>query len=375
MSSRGLDPQRWLLSAAVLLALGLAVWPMVGRDRPTAQLATPTPTPEPARDAAPTMAPLPTATATPGPRYAEIKPNELGKIMVLEYHVIGDEEERWTRTRVNFRKDLEYLYRNGYYLTPLQDILDNRIRVPSGKTPVVLTFDDSNRSQFQLVAAADGQLKVDPLSALGILEKFITEHPDFGRAAIFCLLPGADPPNDLFGEPKHRQQKLQYLVKQGYELCNHTLWHAILTDIDEQETMRQLALTSKAVQESVPGYQMQIFNPPQGVYPKDLKPLLEGSFEGISYRHRAILEVTGGPLTAPNDQQTDFLHIPRIQAIPDQLEMWFGHFEQRRGERYVSDGDPDRVVFPAELAGRLKPASDLKEETTPDPAYTVLRLR
>src|SRR5688500_1077854 len=107
MSSRGLDPRRWLLSAAILLALGLAVWPMVGPDRPTAQLATPTPTPEPARDAAPTMAPLPTATATPGPRYAEIKPNELGKIMVLEYHVIGDEVQRWTRTRANFHKDME----------------------------------------------------------------------------------------------------------------------------------------------------------------------------------------------------------------------------------------------------------------------------
>jgi hypothetical protein len=299
----------------------------------------------------------------------------LGKIMVLRYGAIGDEEEHLTRARANFRRDLEYLYRNGYYLTSFQDILDNRIRVPAGKSPVVLTFDGSNRSQFQLVAAADGQLKVDPLSALGILEKFLTEHPQFGRAAVFCLSPGADPPNDLFGEPTHRQRKLQYLAHHGYELCNQTYGNAVLTDLDEQEIIRQVVLSSKTVQEAVPGYQMQIFNPPEGVYPQDLEPLLKGSVDGISYRHRAMLEVTGGPLTAPNDQRTDFLHIPRIRASPDQLELWFTHFERQPAERYVSDGDPDRVVFPIDLAGNLNPLPGMREEPTPDRVYRILRLR
>ena len=107
--------------------------------------------------------------ATPVPVLADIRPNELSSIMVLQYHVIGDEELRWTRTRENFRKDLAYLHRNGYHLTAFSDLLDNRVRVPAGKTPVVLTFDDSNRSQFQFTAGPGGALKVDPGSGLGIL--------------------------------------------------------------------------------------------------------------------------------------------------------------------------------------------------------------
>lgn len=31
--------------------------------------------------------------------YNEIKPNELGKIMVLMYHNIGEDESTWVRTR------------------------------------------------------------------------------------------------------------------------------------------------------------------------------------------------------------------------------------------------------------------------------------
>ncbi|MDP8924250.1 MAG: hypothetical protein M3O34_15415, partial [Chloroflexota bacterium] len=113
--------------------------PLAARLRPSR--------PDSARPA-PAVAPSPAAA----PDYAAIRPNELGKIMVLEYHVIGDEELRWTRTRENFRKDLKYLHRNGYYLVGMRDLLEDRVRVPAGKTPVVLTFDDSNRSQFQFVA-------------------------------------------------------------------------------------------------------------------------------------------------------------------------------------------------------------------------------
>ena len=309
------------------------------------------------------------------PEYATIRPNELGKIMVLEYHVIGDEELRWTRTRANFRTDLEYLHRNGYYLVGMRDLLEDRVRVPAGKTPVVLTFDDSNRSQFQLVAGPDGQLAVDPTSGLGILEAFIEEHPDFGRAGVFCVLPGADPPNDLFGQPEHRQRKLRYLANRGYELCNHTLWHALLDRTEAKEIVRQLALTQKTIREAVPGYEVRVFNPPGGAYPDDLGPVLEGAHEGESYQHWAILEVSGGPMTAPAHRDTDYLHVPRIQAVPDHLEHWFRYFEQNPHERYVSDGDPDLLVFPTALAEHVRADVAVVQEASPDPAYRVLRLR
>src|SRR6266404_8028014 len=115
--------------------------------------------------------------------------NELGRIMVLEYHKIDYPEERWTRTPENFRRDLETLYTRGYRLQNLNAVIDGRITVPAGTTPVVLTFDDSSPGQFRYVVK-DGKLEIDPKCGVGILEAFIKEKPDFGRAATFFVLPG-----------------------------------------------------------------------------------------------------------------------------------------------------------------------------------------
>src|SRR5207244_1200805 len=146
-----------------------------------------------------------------------LAPNELGRVMILEYHKIDYPEERWTRTPENFRRDLETLYTRGYRLLALNDLLDGRINVPAGTTPVVLTFDDSSPGQFRYVAR-DGQLEIDPKSGIGVLEAFIRERPDFGRAATFYVLPGASRPNKLFNQDEYAGKKLQFLVAHGYEL-------------------------------------------------------------------------------------------------------------------------------------------------------------
>src|SRR5205823_5594270 len=109
-------------------------------------------------------------------------PNELGRVMILEYHKIDYPEERWTRTPENFRRDLETLYAHGYRLVALGDLLDGRITLPAGTTPVVLTFDDSSPGQFRYVEA-NAEVEIDPKSAVGILEAFAREHPkDVGWA-------------------------------------------------------------------------------------------------------------------------------------------------------------------------------------------------
>jgi hypothetical protein len=71
--------------------------------------------------------------------------------------------------------------------------------LPVGTTPIVLTFDDSSPGQFRYIQQ-NGVLAIDPKSAIGILEAFTREHPDFGRAATFFVLPAADPPNRLFNQ-------------------------------------------------------------------------------------------------------------------------------------------------------------------------------
>ncbi|HEX9126964.1 MAG TPA: hypothetical protein VF948_11225, partial [Methylomirabilota bacterium] len=122
-----------------------------------------------------------------------LPPNELGRVMILEYHKVDQPEERWTRTPANFRGDLERLWERGYRLVALNDLLDGRIAIPRGTTPIVLTFDDSSPGQFRLIERNGGWVP-DPDCAVGILEAFERQHPEFGRAATFYVLPGADPP-------------------------------------------------------------------------------------------------------------------------------------------------------------------------------------
>jgi hypothetical protein len=280
-------------------------------------------------------------------------PNELGRVMILEYHKIDQPEERWTRTPENFRRDLETLYERGYRLQSLSALVEGRVTVPEGTTPVVLTFDDSSPGQFRYLEQ-NGTLQIDPRSGVGVLEAFIREKPDFGRAATFFVLPGASRPNRLFDQPAHEGRKLRWLVEHGYELGNHTLWHANLGKYDEATVRGQLAEAQVWVQRHVPDYRFRTLALPHGVYPKDVTWALTGTAKGTSYRHEAILMVAGGAASSPFARSFDPARLPRIQAVERDLKEWLGHFEKNPQDRFVSDGDPQTVTIPTARKDRLR---------------------
>ena len=303
--------------------------------------------------AAALLVPLPAAAQS-------LPPNELGRIMVLEYHKIDYPEERWTRTPENFRRDLETLYARGYRLQNLNALLEGKITVPAGTTPVVLTFDDSSPGQFRYLVK-DGQLEIDPKSGVGILEQFIKEKPDFGRAGTFYVLPGASRPNRLFDQPEHEGRKLKFLVEQGYEIGNHTLWHANLAKYDEGTVRAQVAEAQVWVQRHVPDYKLRTLALPHGNYPKDLRWVQEGSAKGTTYRTDAVLMVAGGAAPSPFSRSFDPLRIPRIQAVEKDLGYWLAHFEKNPSDRFVSDGDTTTLTIPPGKRDKLKPLpKDLK---------------
>jgi len=80
----------------------------------------------------------------------ELPPNELGRVMILEYHKIDQPEERWTRTPDNFRRDLERLWERGYRLVALNDFLD---RVPV--TGLLIARDDTILTETYQYARTD----------------------------------------------------------------------------------------------------------------------------------------------------------------------------------------------------------------------------
>lgn len=300
---------------------------------------------------------------TPAGREAQLRAaraaraDETGRVMVLEYHRVGGDPDfapEWTISARQFRQELEYLRSNGYHPINLRDFVRNEIDVPAGKTPVVLTFDDSSDTQFTLVRR-DGSWVPDPDGAVGVLADFHRDHPDWPLRGTWFVLPAADPPNDFFGQPKLVKRKLEYLAERGMEIGSHTLYHADLSSATPDEIRRQLALSVVQIRRRLPGYEVLTLGIPFGQYPDDDGLLRSGEWEAHSYAFEAAVEVSGGPSLPPGARGFDPMHVPRVQtgSGPRQSRDVFAYFERRPRERYRSDGNPDTIAFPKARASRL----------------------
>ncbi len=122
----------------------------------------------------------------------------------------------------------------------------------------MVTFDDGWQSQFDYVQDADGLLRIDPSCAVGIMESFCSEHPDFGRGAVFNISLDKTP----FGQAEYLEQKLNFLLDNGYAIGNHTMRHrsftglppelwataltGVLTDLDRNLGMRTCEISTAA---------------------------------------------------------------------------------------------------------------------------------
>ncbi len=254
------------------------------------------------------------------------------RVPILEYHLIGDADSRWTVERQHFRRDLQLLYDRGYRPVTVAQLIDRDVHLAAGQRPVVFTFDDASPSQFRYLEK-NGQLVVDPTSAVGIWLDFHAAHPDWANRATFCVLPGASAGHAFFGDrgiegqqSAWRFKKLQFLVAQGFELCDHTLWHANLGKYSDAVVQEQIARGQLAIDSAVPGYHVRTFALPLGVWPKDRALARAGSWRDpktgrvVSYRFDAILEVAGGPAPSPDDPAFDPLRLPRVEVFSNALE-------------------------------------------------------
>ena len=309
---------------------------------PTSTPLPPTPTPPPA--ATPSVQPPigtkpPTPTATPGLTLPGYPPNTMGDILVLEYHVIGEPEGRWSRTPDNFRADMEYLLAHGYYPVNLIDVVRRNLgQVPRGRRPVVLTFDDSTEGQFRTLD--DGS--PDPRSAAGILKAM---HDQYGadwplRATFFVLLDADTPGPLLFGQEASGPQKVQTLAGWGMEIGSHTIRHLDMGAAAPETIAWELAVSQNRIEALIPGHAVRSLSVPYGGYPADISLLKEGDVqaEGLHYRYEAAVKVGGEPAPSPFSPHFDPYLIPRVQAIQTELDHWLGYYEQYPERYYVSGG-------------------------------------
>jgi hypothetical protein len=289
-------------------------------------------------------------------------PNEMGQIMVLEYHRIGPKEGEWYRSEANFRKDLQSLYDKGYRPITMRDVLAGNINVPAGTTPVVFTFDDSSQGQFYYLP--DGS--IDPHTMVGMWSAFKAQHPDWSNGATWCVLPGAQHPSNFWGEtddrhtPKAQREatihkKVDYLVQNGHEFCDHTMWHASLSKYPDAFVQEQLGQWIDSTSVYLPkDYKTVTMALPLGLWPKNRPLAWHGTYRGgKTYTFQGVLEVSGGPNVSPFDARWNPHSIKRVIAAPGALEHQLAYYDQHPEQRYVSDGDPGTVTVPQREAAHL----------------------
>jgi len=277
----------------------------------------------------------------------EIKANENGQIMILMYHGIGTEEAEWVRTADNFRKDLKNLYDKGYRLISLKDYIENNIKVEAGYTPFVLTFDDGLKNSFNLIEE-NGEKKIDPDCAVGILEEFKKEHPDFGSGGSFFVYYPIP-----FRQKELIKEKYEFLVKNGYDIGNHAYNHENLGSLSVEAVQEALGKNVKLTQEYLPGYDVYALALPYGIGPKgdNYKYAAQGEYEGVKYNHRAVLKVGSNPAPSPVSVKFDPIRLPRVRASEMNtagtgIYDWLETFDKKPERRYISDGNPDTVAIP-----------------------------
>ncbi|KUO74881.1 MAG: hypothetical protein APF77_08115 [Clostridia bacterium BRH_c25] len=277
----------------------------------------------------------------------EIKANENGQVMILMYHGISDKEAEWVRTADNFRKDLRTLYDEGYRLISLKDYIENNIKVEAGYTPFVMTFDDGLLNSYNIIEE-NGEKKIDPDCAVGILEEFKKEHPDFGRGGSFFVFYPIP-----FRQKELIKEKYEFLIQNGYDIGNHAYTHENLGKLSIEDVQKALGKNVKLTQGYLPGYDVYALALPYGIGPKGDGYIYaaQGEYDGVKYNHRAVLKVGSNPAPSPVDIKFDPIRLPRIRASEMNtagtgIYDWLQHFEKKPEKRYISDGNPDTVAIP-----------------------------
>ena len=286
----------------------------------------------------------------------ELHVNEAGRVPILEYHEVGPNPSGAGRaTRMmhrsveEFQGDLQRLYEEGYRPVNLSEYLDNKMNLPLGTSPVVLTFDDARSTQFRYLH--DGSL--DPNCAVGIMQDFTRSHPDFPTKAMFYVLP-----DGAFGSDRYAAKKMRVLLQIGCELGNHTRNHHYFNRMSDAAIEKEIAMGKRITEKMVPGANLDTLALPGGCKPRshNYGVLTAGAYEGTHYANRAVLDAWGGSAPSPISTKYDPLRIPRVLGVNGGggVSEALDYLKERPGERYVSDGDPNTITVPKRFVRFVK---------------------
>ena len=283
--------------------------------------------------------------------------NENGKIMILMYHKFAEtQNDGWTRSFDNFKKDLQTLYEKNYYPINMTDYINGYIDVPYGKTPVILTFDDGTAGQLSF-ERVDGKLVPKENTAVSIYKKFSEEHKDFPMRGTFYIMS-----TNFFGSTGTLRQRLEYLVAQGLEIGNQTKNHyALQKATSADKVIEEVGGLAKFVDELIPGYVINSFSIPGGSMTKTYKEqVYSGTYDGFNYENKGVVLLYGSsPELSPINKELDLKNLSRVRVagkdkVDKDFEYWIKYFDEHPEEKYISDGDPITFIVNQKDADKVK---------------------
>ncbi len=343
-----------------------------GADIAWREVPTPSPIPTeepsaPTAEAATVPVPTPTPVTLTDDQIAHYRPNELGRIPILMFHGFTHDAQytdNWTVTFDQFRDILQWLYERNFYMVSMADMINNEISAPPGKHPVVLTFDDASSRQFRLMKSDDGTLTPAPDSAVGVMEAFFAEHPDFGRGGFFAVLPINCFRYD--GEETTCEERLTWLDDHGYEIGNHTWDHLNLADVSDATLIDEVGSTKVWIDERVKGDGNlgNVLVLPYGNFPGydwQIQMLKDGfTYDGQQIILAGIVSVEGGASASPSSGKWTRWNIARFNMEPELWAYWQGIIDTGAVTFYTSDGNPGTVTIPDPIP------ADLEEHWDPE---------
>lgn len=293
------------------------------------------------------------------------KPNEIGRIPIFMYHNIVPEGtprdssvgEYMYRTYDEFWNDMLWLYEHDFYLTSMWDVVNGTIDIPAGKHPIVFTFDDGTSLHLTLQENDAGEWEPTPDCAVGMMERFHAEYPDFGRGAHFAMNPA-----NGFSWPAMEQddlvtEKIHWLAENGYEIGNHTALHPDLNTVTAADFQYNVGdpirWLDTLIGKDHPSNAMRILTLPFGIYPEaksnpDANSLLMNgfSYEGVEYRIQAVLVLNGGSTWSSFSKDWDPMRITRVPVENSIFPLMEHGLSSGESAYYTSDGDPATIAVP-----------------------------
>lgn len=286
--------------------------------------------------------------------------NELGNIPIMMYHGIREknsnntntiggnvDKDGYNRTPTAFKNDLEFYYEQGYEMIRLEDYINGIIKASYGKSPIVLTFDDGNEDNIRITGLDEnGNIIIDPNSAVGILEEFKKKHPDTNVTATFFVNGG------LFNQSTYNEKILIWLVDNGYDIGNHTKTHLDIKKSSSDKVRMEIAYVYEELEKIIPGKYVKIialpFGSPYTKTHENFQYILNTTYNEKTYITESTLRVGWEPEVSPFNKDFDKTFLKRCRAYDNNgsefdIDAVFNKLLKEK--KYISDGDANTIVI------------------------------